>query len=212
MKYTVQYMSLSKKLRLRADTWLAPWQWWLMAGGTFVISQLTMSWLEGLYQATLHPASVFAGQTTFNAESIKGFYAVMLDQGTLGKYVYVQIVDFAFMLTMFAALVCATVATYRSIPKVRWLKNLAWGIVLIASLGPLFDALENVVSFFMLANPRDFNNWLAIPYSTFAVIKFVLVGIGFFWTLVGIAIALAAQLYGLVMKYYAAANNSSIKQ
>ena len=40
-------------------------------------------------------------------------------------------------------------------------------------LGGLFDVLENIVSFFLTANPGFFSYWLVFTDSTLAVIKFV---------------------------------------
>ena len=34
------------------------------------------------------------------------------------------------------------------------------------------DALENVISFAMLANPTGFADWIALPYSAVASFKF----------------------------------------
>jgi uncharacterized protein involved in cysteine biosynthesis len=44
---------------------------------------------------------------------------------------------------------------------------------LISAIAPICDQLENLVSYIMLANPRDFLGGLAYLYSSFAAIKFV---------------------------------------
>ena len=186
-----------RSLRNKIDNTLPVWQWWVLAILAWFLFRRTMAWLEGLYQQTMFPVPVIEGQTAFDGQLIKSYYAVLLENDTMGDYLHVQLVDFGFMLTMFAAMFCMTVATYRSLPKVKWLKGLAWIIVLLAPLAPVFDALENFVSFFMIAKPESFANWLAIPYSTFAVIKYALSGLGFVWTCLGAFIALVALVVSL---------------
>lgn len=188
-------MTSLSEFRRKIDSTLKTWQWWVLASVSWLMFRYVMAWLEGLYKETLFPVTVIKGQTAFDGELIKSYYAVLLENGTMGKYLYVQIVDFGFMLTMFAAMATMTIAAYRSLPKLRHLKNVAWAVVFIAPLAPFFDALENIVSFFMIANPQDFANWLAYPYSTFAFIKYALSGFGFFWTVIAAAIALATHLY-----------------
>lgn len=53
-------------------------------------------------------------------------------------------------------------------------------------LAGLFDVLENLVSFFMIANPVNFPDWLVIPYSTLAVIKFGFWGIAILWLVISV--------------------------
>ncbi|MFT7560107.1 MAG: hypothetical protein ACI93R_002022 [Flavobacteriales bacterium] len=179
-------------LRQRIDTLLPTWSWWILGLASFFIFQNIMAWMGGLYEATLHPASIIAGQTTFNGDAIKGFYASMIEQGTLTKYVQVQIYDYILMTSMFAWLAGLCVAVYRSLPNVKTLKNIAWTLAILCPLAPMFDALENIVSFFMLAEPESFANWLALPYSSFAVIKFLLSSLGFAWIVIGGVISLIA--------------------
>ena len=183
-------MTKTQPLRKKIDANLKTWQWWLATGLCFEVFRRAMGWTEGLYIQTLFPASVFEGQTSFSGEQVKTFYAFMIERGTLEKYINVQIVDFCFMITMFFAMAALTIAAYRALPEQRHMKNFAWLLVLIIPLAPLFDAMENGVSFSMLADPVNFPNWLAIIQSTFASIKFLLTGIGFFWSILAIFIGL----------------------
>jgi len=41
---------------------------------------------------------------------------------------------------------------------------------LLSALAPAFDALQNAVSYLMLANPLDFADGLALPYSSLGVL------------------------------------------
>ncbi len=196
------YIVKINQLRHLIDQSLKAWQWWALAIASFAVCRFTMTWLGGLYQASLFPVSIFEGQTTFNGDLVKSYYAVLLENGTLGKYIGVQLLDFLLMLTMFAALACMTIAAYRSVPDNKIIKNIAWFIVIAAPLAPFFDALENFVSFFMLADPLHFPNWLAMPYSTFAVTKFALSGLGFMWTPLAGFISLLWFAFACVQRCY----------
>ncbi len=157
------------------------WHWWLLAILSVIVSQLTMGWLNGLYAATQFPVSIYEGQTTFNGVTIKGYYATLQALGTFNDYVWVQIADYAFMVTVFISMACCTIALYRSLPQVRFLKTLGYAMIFIAPMAAVSDALENLVSFAMLVNPEDFANWLAIPYSSFAVTKFAIFTLSYLW-------------------------------
>ena len=172
----------------------AAWKWWLSGIIAFVIQQLTMGWLNTLYAATKYPVSFFEGQTTFNGELIKSHYAALQQEGTFGDFIQVQLYDYLYMVTVFVAFALVCIAIYRSLPNKPWLKSLAKWMLIITPLAAIFDALENAVSFVMLANPSDFANWLAYPYSAFAVIKFTLFTLFLVWALVGSVICLGSYV------------------
>jgi hypothetical protein len=53
--------------------------------------------------------------------------------------------------------------------------------------------IENGWSFVMLVNPTDFADWLALPYSAFAVMKFFFITVGMGLTLACIVTALIGR-------------------
>lgn len=171
-----------------------PLQWWGIAIVLVVIRQVTQIWLDGLYVDSQFPVPFYIGQTTFNAEELKGYYAVLVSKGTLGKYFWVQMADYLFMVTVFVSFFALMTAVYRSLPNVKWLKHTAWAMILIAPTAALFDAVENLVSFFFIANPQDFADWLVYPYSSFAVIKFAIFVLAYLWAIAGLLISLIGLL------------------
>lgn len=98
-----RYGDVCAKLANRLNVW----QWWLMAIVLWVVSQQTMGWLNGLYAASQFPVSFFVGQTTFNAAELKSYYAVLLELGTLDKFIGVQLADYVYMATVLASLFVA---------------------------------------------------------------------------------------------------------
>ena len=173
---------------------LTPMQWWCIAIVLVVIRQLTQVWLDGLYVDSQFPVPFYIGQTTFNAEELKGYYAVLISKGTLEKYFWVQMADYLFMVIVFASFFALMTAVYRSLPDVKWLKDLAWVMVLIAPTAALFDAVENLVSFFFIADPQGFADWLVYPYSSFAVIKFSIFILAYLWAIAGLLISVIGVL------------------
>lgn len=67
----------------------------------------------------------------------------------------------------------------------RWGYKFAYALPLAA----LFDAFENGVSFFMMADPVQFPDWMAIIYSSFAAIKFGFWMIALSWLLLSLCIS-----------------------
>jgi len=173
---------------------VAAWKWWLAGTLAFVGQQLTMGWLNRLYAMTEYPVTFFEGQTTFDGEVIKGHYAVLQEKGTFTDFINVQLYDYLYMATVIAAFALVCIAIYRCLPDRAWLKSLALWMLIITPFAAVFDALENAVSFVMLANPINFPNWLAYPYSTFAVIKFALFTLFYAWAVVGGLICLGSYL------------------
>lgn len=173
---------------------LTPMQWWGIAIVLVAIRHVTQIWLDGLYVDSQFPVPFYIGQTTFNAEELKGYYAVLISKGTLGNYFWVQMADYLFMVTVFISFFALMTAVYRSLPDVKWLKGLAWVMVLVAPTAALFDAVENLVSFFFIADPQGFADWLVYPYSSFAVIKFAIFILAYLWAIVGLLISLVGFL------------------
>ena len=130
--------------------------------------------LDAAYAASRHPVDFATGQTTFDGQRIKGFYAVMQEAGTLDIYVKTQIIDFAFITAV--ALLGLTLGTLvaRLGPNGGWGRRLGLWAAITAIAGAAMDACENLVSFVMLADPQGFPDWLALPYSGFASAKFAL--------------------------------------
>lgn len=183
---------------------LATWQWWIVAAVGFAVMRSTMAWLDGLYAASQFPVPFFIGQTRFDGEVVKGYYAVLMELGTFDKYVGVQIADYAFMVTVFIFQFCLAVAAYRIAPPLRFMKAIGKAMIFIAPMCAVCDALENAISFVMLADPMNFANWLAIPYSSFAVVKFGIFGLAYLWATIafstGLIYCLACTVRNLVAK------------
>jgi hypothetical protein len=128
--------------------------------------------LNAAYAASGFPVAYWQAQLSFNHEQLKGWYAFLVDKGTLDLYVHTQLIDFVFIASVLLLHTAALLALSRGLPaqsKAR--QALVWA-ALLSTIAPLADAVENGISFVMLANPTGFEPWLAIAYSTFAALKF----------------------------------------
>lgn len=153
-----------------------------VTAASFLVLGFVNTKLDQFYAASKHPVAYAVGQTSFDGEQIKSYYAHMLAEGSLGIYWQTQFFDFAFIasVTVFGLLLGSLLL--RMSAENRVLKLLAFCVLLGMPLGACFDVVENLISFVMLSNPLDFTNWIAIPYSLAACIKFALIALGLFAT------------------------------
>lgn len=150
--------------------------------------------LDASYAASRHPVDYATGQTSFDAARIKGFYAHMQTEGTLDIYWRTQMIDFGFLalLGLSGLLLGCLVARFGR--DNSWARRM--GLIAAACFvaGACMDALENLTSFVMLADPQGFADWLALPYSGFAVVKFALITAGMGAVLISLALTATGRL------------------
>lgn len=147
--------------------------------------------LNAAYAASGFPVAYWKAQLSFDHEKLKGWYGFLQGNQTLDLYVHTQLIDFIFIASVLILHAAALLALSRAVPaqsKVR--QALVWA-ALLSTIAPLADAIENGISFVMLANPTGFEPFLAIAYSSVAAVKF-----GMF------AFAYAAAVLGLVAALY----------
>ena len=171
--------------------------WKKLLGLGFAVSGLI--WINGIldasYAASKFPVSFFVGQTGFNAELIKEYYNYMLTQHTLDTYWKTQFIDFGFigatmLVGLFAGLVVAHLARSGS-----WGKKFAIFAGAAVVTGAVCDIIENLWSFVMLSDPMGFADWIVLPYSAFASVKFALIALG----MVSIFLALLLIIVGRIV-------------
>ena len=166
-----------------------------LALGSFAVQQFALKTVNARYVRSEHPVSFAQGQTSFDAGAIKGWYAAMEAGGTMEIYVQTQLIDFGFIASMmlFGVLVGSFLA------RIAWQKGIARLLGLAAAvlvpMGAGFDVIENLISFVMLADSQGFADWIALPYSGFAVAKFAAIGAGYMGLLASVVINLPERLW-----------------
>lgn len=152
---------------------------WRLHALLAALSFMWLQWIKGVldasYAASNHPVDYATGQTGFDAGLIKSYYAHMQDMGTLNIYFQTQLIDFGFILGVALMGVCLCTLVARLSPQSSWGRHMGLIAAICALIGAACDATENLISFVMLANPAEFANWLALPYSAFAVVKFAMI-------------------------------------
>lgn len=142
--------------------------------------------LEKSYVLSKFPVPYFKQQTSFDAIKMKEWYAFMINEGTFDIYLRTQFIDFIFIATVILAgyTLWAMIAQLHPVHSFfnTWGEKLAYSL----PLAGLFDIFENIVSFFMIANPENFSDSLVLTYSLFAVLKFGCWTVGLIWLLVSI--------------------------
>ena len=156
--------------------------------------------LENSYEASKFPVSYFEQQTSFDAIMMKQWYSVMIQEWTFQTYIQTQFIDFVFI--FFVILFWYTLWYFvNSFHNPKWFIYKIWSkLTWSLPIAGFFDILENLVSFFMIYNPENFNHFLVIPYSTFAVIKFWFWTLWLWWLVFSIIILFAIQFRNLVIK------------
>lgn len=154
----------------------------LLAAGGYVAVEIS-------FAATNYPVSLLEAQLAFSGTAIKSHYATLLAQGTFDQFVLTQVIDFAWIIGLMLTLFFAHVAIARGQPAGSHWRQLALRLAVIAPLIAAADAIENAVSFVMLADPTSFPDWLAVLYSGLAAIKWS-------WAVIGVSL-IAIQLGAL---------------
>lgn len=130
--------------------------------------------LNTAYAASRFPVPYWTAQLSFDHEKLKQWYAFLMAHDTIGQYVYTQIVDFAFIASVFVLHTSALLAVSRAFPAGSKARQLMVVAAALSAIAPLADALENMISFVMLSNPAHFPSILAIAYSSMAALKFAM--------------------------------------
>jgi hypothetical protein len=128
--------------------------------------------LDTAYAASRFPVPYWQAQLSFDHFKLKGWYEFLIKNQTLDLYVHTQLVDFIFIASVLILHMAALLALSRTVPAPSNVRQALIWAALISAIAPLADAVENGISFIMLANPTGFEPLLAIAYSSVAAIKF----------------------------------------
>ncbi len=128
--------------------------------------------LDAAYAASRFPVPYWQAQLSFDHEKLKGWYAFLIKNQTLDLYVHTQLIDFIFIATVLILHTAFLLALSRAVPVQSTARRALIVAAPLSAIAPLADAVENGISFIMLANPTGFEPILAIAYSCAAAIKF----------------------------------------
>jgi hypothetical protein len=138
----------------------------------FVAQRVSQTILDNFYARSGYPVPYYEGQLSFSAEKLEGWYTAMQRNGTLGVYWQTQFVDFGFIAATALLFTAALLLVARAFPADGKARKVAVALVLLGPVAPLFDVVENLISFVLLADPASVNQPLALLYSSAAALKF----------------------------------------
>jgi len=160
--------------------------------------------LDTSYAASGHPVDFATGQLSFDARLIEGYYAHMIEAGTLQVYWQTQFIDFGFIAAVMAVAMLFGTLAARLGGRINRLGVWGWHLGLAAAIvgvsGAALDALENLLSFLMLASPQAIPQPLALAYSTAAAAKFALLTTAMICLLLSIMAGAAGRIRSAVSK------------
>jgi hypothetical protein len=128
--------------------------------------------LDTAYAESRFPVPYWQAQLSFDHLKLKGWYEFLIKHQTLDLYVHTQLIDFIFIASVLILHAAVLLALSRAMPSHSNARQALIWAALISAIAPLADAVENGISFIMVANPTGFEPLLAIAYSSVAAIKF----------------------------------------
>jgi hypothetical protein len=166
----------------------------LLTPAAFIFNLWASTILTASYIASKFPVPYFVAQLSFNPEQLKTWYGVLLEQGMLDKYLQTQHIDSLFILSTLLLHSLALLLISRLFTANSKGRKILVICALISAIAPVCDQLENLVSYIMLANPRDFADSLAYIYSSFAAIKFAFFVFAYIVAPIGLVVGLISRI------------------
>ncbi len=146
--------------------------------------------LDAAYAASRFPVPYWQAQLSFDHVKLKGWYEFLIKNQTLDLYFKAQFIDFIFIASVLVLHMAALLALSRAVPANSNARVALIWAALISAIAPLADAVENGISFIMLANPAGFEPLLAIAYSCVAAVKFGMFTFAYLAAAAGVVAAL----------------------
>lgn len=150
--------------------------------------------LNANYAASGFPVPYYEAQLSFSPEAIKGWYATLVQDDQLQRYITTQHIDSLFIVStlLLHGGVLALVA--RLFKPGSTGRRVMVTAALRSAIAPMADQMENLVSYVMLADPAGFAPALAYVYSSFAALKFVMFVLAYGALTVGVLVAAVQRL------------------
>lgn len=144
--------------------------------------------LNASYAASRFPVPYYEAQLSFSAEKIKGWYAFLVQSGTLDRYVSTQHIDTLFILSTLLLHLLALLLVSRLFAEESKGRRVMVVCAMLSAIAPLSDQLENLVSYVMLADPAGFPDFLVYLYSSLASWKFAMFAFAYLAASVGVVV------------------------
>lgn len=150
---------------------------WIILSISFLVFIGSNVHLGILFENTGYPVPLIEGQLRFDASSLMQDFAVLIKNGTLNDYRIIQYLDISIMISTAVFFGLLTLFIFRKNKHKFW-RAFGISLCLLFPLSGMLDFIENIWLLIMLENPAEIPNWLAITYSSFALMKLVTFAIG----------------------------------
>ena len=145
--------------------------------------------LNASYASSGFPVPYWQAQLSFDANKLKSWYQILIERGTLDRYIQTQHIDFVFIASVLILHIVVLLAISRALPANSGLRRAMIIAAMLSAIAPIADALENGISYIMLANPADFAEGLAWIYSSLAAVKFAMFTVAYLAAILGLVCA-----------------------
>ena len=145
--------------------------------------------LNASYASSGFPVPYWQAQLSFDANKLKSWYQILIERGTLDRYIQTQHIDFVFIASVLILHIVVLLAISRALPANSGLRRAMIIAAMLSAIAPIADALENGISYIMLANPADFAEGLAWIYSSLAAVKFAMFTFAYLAAILGLICA-----------------------
>lgn len=141
-------------------------------GVALALTLLAQVALRLTFRLVGHPVSLDAANLEADPEVVRGWYALLLDQGTYLQMIRTELVDIPWAILLGLTLV----ALYRLVGGLLrsvhpTIAALLFRWAPLAAIGPAFDVVENVFSLAMLTDPFGFPDWWSTAHVVAAWLK-----------------------------------------
>jgi hypothetical protein len=129
-----------------------------------------------------YPVSFIESQLSFSGTAIKAFNNV----ANIELYRLANILDYGFMVSYGGIFFSLGLIIARKLEKGSIWRSIGYIMVFLALIAPSCDAIENAFILLMLSDPLAFPDVWAVIHSWFALIKYIIMFIGFGWIFIAI--------------------------
>jgi len=112
-------------------------------------------------------------QLGFNGEYIKSNFSLMTTED-ISIFIIANLFDYVFMIAYGSFIFSSALTLARKLQEGSIWKKIGYSISIFGITAACCDGMENIFLLTMASNPLNFPNWLAIPHSSFALAKFIL--------------------------------------
>jgi len=155
---------------------------------SFVLLVITFPLVIHLLELSNFPGTLNDTQLGFNGVYIKSMFSLMSNE-ELSIFILANLFDYVGMIAYGSFLFSSTLTLTRNLQEGSVWQKIGYIISIFGILSACSDGIENIFLLLMASAPLTFPNWLAIPHSFFALVKFILLYIAMGW------VVLTAFLY-----------------